>query len=621
VGPVVSVTANGTYNAVTNVLEELTGTATLERAIEIGGTGDNAMFRIDALTGTATIRNNELVGVEGSLDFTVPPLNGMVGHIEGGWRIKEDGTDEYWGTGTINFTLFDDPDKGRSLSGELSATFNRDGTWRVSGDAEYHLSPIIGGDVHVEMDQNLDPVIGVGLSLTNLPLMDSREIFAKELDLLPRTDVMIFPPAALNLFFGAKAGVKLDMRALLFSAEIRADGWRPRAAAGEIGAVPQFTASMSMNWGLDFQATLAAYLGISLGATGFSVGAGLEGQLEINVPLVVNPYGMLTGGPEGFGGELGIGVTIAPTLKVRGIPFVSAVLGPLDFRHDMAVFEQDLGELFRWEWGTKYKFGDVQGEEPYDATQNTATSGREAPVAAPATEQAPSFPTRAPSAPARRPGTPDIAADPGQSQEEQSGPMGELQQHIDDITAIGEGVGAIGMLFGLISSLLTGLAVAGPAGLVIMLIIEIIFNDLTWEGLVNAVRAVGRAMVVAGRLLRPYLPDWLNGIIDFASGAKPSLMDALFGADDKVRAEVDRGTHRDLPPEGRAKFCDIMMDGSCGNADEDRILVILHYSDRKGDLRQVLSHIEGGVDRLDWKLDWSQNDELWELLEQYGYSD
>jgi len=103
------------------------------------------------------------------------------------------------------------------------------------------------------------------------------------------------------------------------------------------------------------------------------------------------------------------------------------------------------------------------------------------------------------------------------------------------------------------------------------------------------------------------------------SGERPNLLDALFGADDKVRAEVAAGKHEGLPPKGRGRFIEVMMAGYCGDEDEDQILEILRFSERNGDLHRVIGCTLGGWRALHHNLDGVQNDALWELLERNGY--
>lgn len=610
-GALVNVAAEGEYNAVTNTLVRVEGSAKLLRKMELL---DGAIILHNA-KGNAKVENNKLKSGHVEATVEIVPLNNMKGHIAVDFCNEGNGW-EFWGNGWVDFTLIkNDPQTGRYMGGKVSLDYKRDNTFVIDGKVKYKINHMIGGDIDVKVDEKLDPVIGANFNLTNVPLVKGKNLFEKELDLVPRMDIMLFPPAALNLFFGVKGGAKLDLRPLLFSANIGFQGWRPLSNASE---VPDFAVDLALNWGMDFQAMVAAYMGLSLGVQGFNVGAGVEGQLILDVPIEVAPHGRLEGGKKGFSGFLGIGVTIAPNLKAKAIPFVSAVLGPLDFRHEFAEWEIPLGELFKWEWGTKYEFGDREGKKK-ETPNYKAPAGTEKKKAG-KVEGEPRFPTK--SAPADNvKGGPQLESgeQAGKSQSKK-GSGSEMQQKLDDIKALGEGVGALAKLFQYLIGCLTALATAGPAGLVIYLIIEIVFGDLSWRGIVDAVKAVVKAMRVAARLLEPHLPDWVKAIIKFAQGNRPSLLQALFGADDKARAEVRKGTHRQMPPKGRAKFIDMMISGWTGSADQDCICEILRFSASNGDISSVVRMVDGGADQILSDLTGRHDREARRLFDRSGIS-
>lgn len=616
-GPLFSVDADGEYNAVDNDLVWAEGTAAILRPIEIGGVGDQALIRITSLVGSARVEHNELKAASGEISFELPRFKGATGTLSGGWT-NASGEDEYWGAATIDFVLYDDPDTGRHLGGELHGNFERDGRWAVGGDVNYQINEIIGGNVHVEVDEKLDPVVDVAFTITDLPLVEGTTIFEKEMDLIPKMTTPLF--YGINMFFGARAGMSLSTSDLLFSAEIGRNGWRPLADTTESG-VPEFYADLNLSWGLDFRAMLGAYLGLSAGIPGLDAGMGLEGQVEMFVPVRINPSGHLEGGPSGFAGELDIGITIAPELIVRAVPFVQATAGPVSVEKRWEGIESNLGQLFKFEWGTKYAFGDVEGESASDPAANQAPEGASRDVES-AGDVEPHYPTTTAAAAPARKGQPAIGAAPGrQTEEESAGSNSELDEKIEIITALAKGLSALGKIIGWISSILVGLIVAGPVGALVMLIIEIVFGDLSWDSLCEAADDLVRAGEVAWDLIEPQLdPAFRSIIADLKNGEAPDLMDALFGADDKVRDEVDAGTHRKLPPSGRAKFIDIMMDGVCGNADEDRILTIMRFSASKGDLASVLYDVDGGVDAILSALDWSQDDDARAILRRAGLS-
>ena len=71
-------------------------------------------------------------------------------------------------------------------------------------------------------------------------------------------------------------------------------------------------------------------------------------------------------------------------------------------------------------------------------------------------------------------------------------------------------------------------------------------------------------------IVTPYLPDWWNAAIKFFGDDPPSLWDALFGADDAMRAAVAKGEHRYLDASGRAEMIDTMMNGVCGLCEQNQ---------------------------------------------------
>jgi len=611
-GPLVHVMAGGEYNAVTNKIVRAQGTAEIMRPIEIGGTGDNAFIRIDTLSGSATVENSELKAVEGALAFVLPKMPGCGGSFSGGWT-NVTGVDQYWGTGHLDIAMFQGEKEGRGLTGMLDAEFNKDGTWHIHGGAEYKITPEIGGDVTVDMDQNINPIIGASFSITDKVLMPARELFALKLDLLPKVTIPIF--TGVNLVFGASAGMKMNLRDLKFSTTIGISNWMPLAPGGS--NVPNFDAEMGINWGLDLQAQLGAYVALSAGMPGLQAGVGAEGIVSLNVPVVINPTGHLHGGPDGFYGDLGISVTVAPTLDLQIKPMIFAEAGPFDYKSNFEGMTMPLGELWKWEWGTNYKFGDQEQATPATPGGTTADAGRRS-VASSAKLDPNNIPESKGSAPPRGAGKLPVEKDPGKEDKKEAGGDDEFSKKMEEISILGKGLGALGKLFGYLVGCLTALAVAGPIGLVIYLIIEMVFGDLSWSGLMQSIDDVIAAMPIIIKYLKPYLPGWLVALIEFASGEEPDLLGALFGADDKVRDEVDKGSHLTLPPEGRAKFIGVMMDGCCGDEDEDRILVILKFSEKKGDLKAVVSAVEGGGDQIVWKLDGGQDTEVCELFDRNG---
>lgn len=617
-GKLLNVKAEGEFDAVKSSIVWVEGEVSLLRPMEPLGEG---VLVIESLTGRARVEDNKLKWAEGEGDFAVPALNDMRGHIRARYENRG-GEDIYTGEGTLNFTLFNEPDKGREMKGEVKAELFEGGKFKVKGEVDYAMSEMISGKVGVEMDQEFDPTINASLTVTK-ELIPAQDLFKMKMDLIPHTDVPIYGPIALG--FGARGSMGLSTRPLSFETTIGISNWKP---ISEESNVPDFEAELALNWGLNFNAMLAAYLTIGLTAGVGSVGAGIRGEALLDVPVDIRPYGKLRGGADEFTGELGIGIKIEPTITLAAVPFVMAQLKGFDpLEHDFTRFETDLGPIFSFEWGTKYTFGDVdKTEDNATVPQGTpaATQGQTEHSKAPdvGSEQM-NTPQAAPGGPQMESGS-EIAGKSGSERAAEGGDqMSELMETIDTVTVLAEGLGALAYLLGLLVSIITALITLGPAGMVVVLAWKIVTGELTWDRLVDAVEKVIEAVQLAAEILRPHLPSWLNGVIDFFSGEQPSLIDAFFGADDKIRAEVNAGTYRDFPNDSTgsdmiAEWIDAMTDGICGGADEACILELLEFAEGRGQLNAVLGRVSGGPDHLDYKIDGRNSRRFRAIMDRNG---
>jgi len=617
-GKLLNVKAEGEFDAVKSNINWVEGEVSLLRPMEPLGEG---VLVIESLTGRARVEDNKLKWAEGEGDFAVPALNDMRGHIRARYENRG-GEDIYTGEGTLNFTLFNEPDKGREMKGEVKAELFEGEKFKVKGEVDYAMSEMISGKVGVEMDQEFDPTINASLTVTK-ELIPAQDLFKMKMDLIPHTDVPIYGPIALG--FGARGSMGLSTRPLSFETTIGISNWKP---ISEESNVPDFEAELALNWGLNFNAMLAAYLTLGLTAGIGSAGAGIRGEALLDVPVDVRPYGKLQGGADEFTGELGIGIKIEPQITLAAVPFVMAQLKGFDpLEHDFTRFETDLGPIFSFEWGTKYTFGDVdKTEDQTTVPQNTppATQGQTEHSKAPevGSDQM-NQPQAAPGGPQMESGS-ELAGKSGSERAAEGGDsMSELMETIDTVTVLAEGLGAIAYLLGLLVSIITALITLGPAGMVVVLAWKIVTGELTWDRLVDAVEKVIEAVQTAAELLRPHLPSWLNGVIDFFSGEQPSLIDAFFGADDKIRAEVNAGTYRDFPNDSTgsdmiAEWIDAMTDGICGGADESCILELLYFAEGRGQLHAVLGRVSGGADHLDYKIDGRNSRRFRALMDRNG---
>ncbi|MEZ4266144.1 MAG: hypothetical protein R3F39_07180 [Myxococcota bacterium] len=618
-GPLVNVAADGEYDVVNNNLVRLAGTATMMRSIEIGGTGDQAMLRVESLTGHAVIQNSELVSAGGACTVVLPRLNNMRGQFQAEWRT-EGGQDYFSGSGTINFVLFPpDPATGRAMSGEVSATYNEDGTFVIDGEVDYQINHLLGGKLGVHVDQELQPVLSGSIRCTDVPLVRGRPLFDMGIDILPKMSIPIFPPVGAMLDIGIRGGLGLAMQDLLFSAEIGISNFRPLA---DHVTVPDFHAQLALSWGLNFYAFVAAYMGVSIGIPGANLGAGVEGEVRLNAPVTVVPSGLLRSEGGRFSGELGVGVTIEPTINLYARPYLQATLGT-EHRLDLAEWEAPLGSIFKFEWGTTYAWGDAgPRRENRSPDQRPGLPAPERPPTRTSEAEINSrTPTRASGA-QPVPGGPTLESGSEMAAQQQSGrdagPMGAIQEKIRTIQTIAEGVGAVARLVSLLIGIVTAALTFGPIGVVIYLAWKAFIGDFSFSQVAEDVASVVRLMQVCYDLIRPHLPDWWDRIIGFFSGDGPSLLDALFGADDAMRASVRAGEHRHAPPEVRATMIDEMISGWTGEDDQECILEVLRFSSANGDIAAVVRRVDGGADQILSDLDGYEDDQARILFRRNG---
>lgn len=576
----VRVEADGEYNVVTNTLETLEGSAQMLRPFELLG----GAIEVRDVSGTAKIENNELVEAEGQGTIVIGELNNMQGDFEVAWSTIG-GQDTYEGSGTLDFTLFNDPANGRSMEGEVSATYRSDDTFEVSGQATYNLNETLREiSVDVEMDQELDPVINVDADLETV-LVEPSNLFSMETDLLPRTEVPVYGP--LGVYFGLKGGMALDMNALNARGHIAVADWRP---VSELSQVPTFRTDLEMDWGLDYTAQLVPYIGVQADLQVASVGAGIRGLAELSADLDVNPSGSIWGGDGIFGGELAVGVRLAPEITLAMTPYVEAqVTGLGAWDKDLGELSQEVGNIMPFEWGGTYEFGDAPGPK---TPGNHYDEGRANQSNRNVSAEDTSIESGGRS---NTPGGPDFESSDEIANQQQDGEKTELQQLLDtirNIQEIGKGLEALGFLTGLVLDIITATLTLGPLGFVAMIVWKAFKGELNWERIKGAVDDLVTALQACMELLQDYLPEWFQKVKDLFTGDRPSLWDALFGADDRMRDAVREGYHREAPLEMMVEMVDTMAGGWLSDADADCIAQVFEEAASRGMLRQVLAASE-----------------------------
>ena len=606
---IVRVTAQGEYNVLYNTLTELEGEATILKPISVAG-GD---ILIQNVTGRAAIQNNELVSAGGRGEILVKPLNNMKGTFEVEWSNRG-GVEQYAGRGWLEFTLIDhDPETGRRMGGLVFAELKSGGEFTAAGEVDYNINDLIGGKMQVKVDNNLDPIL-YGDMVVSTNLVEARDLFSLEKDLIPEMAINL-PIPGVAVFVGLRGGMKMSAEALKLNARIAVGDWRPLS---EDAAVPRFETGLHLGWGMNFNAVVAPYMGLG-GNIGFaSAQMGVRGEVGVDTPVEVRAGGMLRGSSEGFYGELAVGAGISASASLALVPYIKGqVEGLVDFEEDLDRFEQPLGEIFHFEWGGKYIFGDQQRKEdgpiqrldiPAVTQRQTSREGR--PSLGMGTAGGGTGAVR---------GGPQIesasAIASGQTLGGH-GDMGEVMQTVMDVVAVIEGLGALGELGAMISSALTAGLVFGPAGLIVYIVWEIYQGNIGWDAIKTMVLKLIAAVQAGGRLLNKHMPPWWRSIQDLFSGEKPGLLDAFFGKDDRLREAIHRGDHRVANIPMRVQMVTVMLEGWTGGADEECIIMVLEDAACRGDLPALAELV--GVDWILSDLHWSSDTRARELFRATG---
>jgi hypothetical protein len=585
---VVRVEANGEYNVVTNTLTRLSGTATLLKPLELLG----GAVEVSNVQGTATIENNELVEAGGRGDLVIHPLNDMQGWFEVNWSTRG-GNETYDGTGNVEFTLFDrDPQTGRGMGGEVGVTAKSDGTFTAVGEIDYDINEMLGGKLQVAVDQTWNPKV-YGTMELDTNLVEARDLFKMERDIVPEQTVRL--PYGLALFFGMRGGMGLGLDALRLQSAITVGNWHPM----QDGSVPQFQSNLDLSWGMNFQAKVVPYLGLG-GDIGFaSAQMGARGEVELNAPVTATAGGEIKGQGGGFYGELSVGVGIAPTIDLAIVPYIKGEIPKLfSFEEDLDRFEQPMGEVFKFEWGRKYGFGDTQYKQqapitpmdvPAPAHKETKNEGK------------PSLGMGSGGGGQNTRGGPQLesGSEIASGQSTGDGQMTEVMNTLNDVIAVIEGLGAAGELFGMLATAMAALATFGPAGLIVHIVWGIFTGSLSWDKIKNAVVKVIQAISAAGRLLSKHFPGWWNSVVDVFNGEKPGLLDALFGADDRMREAVGRGDHRYAPYEMHVEMVNTMKGGWLSTDDANCCAKVFTVAAQRGWLHRLVSQCGGADEFID----------------------
>jgi hypothetical protein len=600
--PLVGLNAAGKYNAVTNKLERFEGEATLMRDLTLGPSANPYLIVHEGLSASILIIDNKLITLEANNGhLSVPSLN-----LEGGFTYLKyscaSGRDEYSGSGWIQVDMLkDDEDKGRYLRGKINFEYRPDDTWDADGTVDFGVNHYISGQVRAHINQDLDPKLGGTLNIGPANVMEGRELFKKKIKLFSMAMRFAAGPVPISLNVGAEGSLGVDMLPLRLSGSIGFDNFFPKRMNA-----PSFTAQAQMDWGLRIKAALMAYADARIDVVVASLGLGVLGTAEIGGDATVNGGVTLNSDGDKFWGELGLGVKFAPTASVAVKPYVVAGLLGQDFKHEFSGLSFDLGNVFSWEYGKTFKFGD-QPEAPQANSERTdAQAGA---VRTETSKQTSAADAQAlsqdsmPAAPQARAGEPQLESGSQMAGEKKDTPKGdtgnpELDEKMQLIGEIGEVAGAVSDIVSQVMTLISA-ATLGPIAFVLVLCWKWVTGDL--GRLVDNVMRVIDFWGKWNHLLIPYLPEWWNGFIEFAQNPT-SALDKWWNGDVYTRQAVAAGEHIGTPADVRGQMCKTLFSGICAEGDRRALEVIFEYSIGRGDLYAVFD--ASGYDGNSYQNSW-----------------
>jgi hypothetical protein len=278
--------------------------------------------------------------------------------------------------------------------------------------------------------------------------------------------------------------------------------------------MPEFHASADISAGLGLEASIIPYLFLSVGVPPVHAGIKLEGKITLNVPVVVTAGASLWGDGEKFGGELRVGASIKPSLTLSIQPKLFAEAGPLHAPEYpiMDPASYTFPDLFVFEWGKKYQFGDdgqTTAGESAPAEQETGGSPtQEAQAQETAPAQTASGAGAGPSTTQDRPGIGEETKDG-----EGGGEANDMQQKMAEIQEYAENIGKLAALVGFAIDVLVlslTLSFLGPVGILVAVVIAMIKNGY---GPAQLAEGFGALMWFIGKLaawIWTLMPDWFQ---------------------------------------------------------------------------------------------------------------
>ncbi|MBR4986168.1 MAG: hypothetical protein IKY83_10585 [Proteobacteria bacterium] len=530
-GSEVILSATGTVDVENAKIKEFVATARTEGEVKLFDG-----LSIKSLSGSAVIHENKLDNIKGSAEICYQKgdfsITGYCTNFE--WKKGKDGAkDGFSFEGGLNIKAF-----GGKLEGDAKVKYNAldnpDAVPEVEGKLKYQVNEWLGGMIGIRFEGTAwdDPVVFGELDVTNATLIEGRQLFGFDSkDKSPKIEqTFMAGPVPITIGAGVGFGASLDLKPVTFDAKVEVSPFHIKSDKG----IPHFKTELECKTGLSAKAFVSPYVKASLGiGSVLEAGIKVRGVAQVNADADVGISGMLEGGDTGLSGEIGIGFDLSTSLSLSIIPSVFATLLGMTAEYDITKWDFDLGELFKFSWGKKFKFGSTGTSSEEDDSAKTKMDPKTT-VDATAEAKEEAGAEYAPSAPASEkedaPKIPDAKTIGDEASKDQGeGEKDGLMDKLDKAEKIGKALGNIGAAISFIKDLVMSAMAGGPIGVVIFLAIKIISGELDLTTIPTKIQEIKEGMQALKELIqensdfiKSLLPEWMVKIIEFFE-SKPSL--------------------------------------------------------------------------------------------------
>lgn len=542
-GSCVTVTAEGTVDVKNALIKKFQGEAKLSG-------GEFQLFdglSLTKLGASVLIENNDLKEISGTAGIKYSKKGFVISGDckEFVWRKGGEGAqDGFKFIGQLDVTAMEGKLKGTAKV-NYNALTNPNACPEFEGKLSYQFNKWLGGEIGLKFAGSGwdDPILSGKLMVKDAELIHARQLLGFNPDPIRLFNMQFaIGPVPIVLGAGIALGASVDLDAVKFSAEFGIEDFH----LGKDKGMPKFKTDLKLTSGLNLKASVSPYVSLAVGVAGvLEAGVKVKGVASLNANAGLSLDGLLEGGENGLSGELGLGLDLKGGIKLQVIPSVFASLLNLRAEADICHWDFDLGQLFSFSWGKRFKFGPDGTSVVGDAPKQTLTPQTNVDTSAEAKEDVGSDSKPKDNAQKQEdgpelPSSKQVADDANQSKEG-GDKKSEFADKVEKIKKIATAFGNITEAVKFIVDLVQAAIVGNVAGVVLFLAIKIIKGELKLSEIPQKVQEIKEGIQALVELIKEnpdfikkIIPEWLLNVIDFFKN-RPTLPDLC----DKVVKKVE----------------------------------------------------------------------------------